>query len=123
MIGNGQVYPQQPHVRYTMHGRVVVGCRRREGEIRTEIWDTGPGIPDAQQEKVFQEYFQLENLERDRAKGLGLGLAIVRRLTDLLDGELTLRSQRGRGSCFSVAIRGRDHCALTMADVEDVNAH
>ncbi|WP_158817797.1 ATP-binding protein [Methylocapsa sp. S129] len=91
-------------VRYTMRGRVVVGCRRRQGAIRAEIWDTGPGIPDAQQEKVFQEYFQLENPERDRAKGLGLGLAIVRRLTNLLDSELALRSQPGRGSCFSVAI-------------------
>jgi two-component system, sensor histidine kinase len=91
-------------VRYTAHGRVVVGCRRRSGSIRVEVWDTGPGIPYAQQDKVFQEYFQLENPERDRAKGLGLGLAIVRRLTDLLESELLLRSRPGRGSCFSVVM-------------------
>lgn len=89
-------------VRYTARGRVVIGCRRSGGAIRVEVWDTGPGIPYAQQDKVFQEYFQLENPERDRAKGLGLGLAIVRRLTDLLGSELVLRSRPGRGSCFSV---------------------
>jgi two-component system, sensor histidine kinase len=91
-------------VRYTEHGAIVVGCRRRGDTIRVEVWDTGPGIPYAQQEKVFQEYFQLGNHERDRAKGLGLGLAIVRRLTNLLDSELQLRSRPGRGSCFSVAM-------------------
>jgi signal transduction histidine kinase len=89
-------------VHYTQAGRVVVGCRRRAGAVSVEVWDTGPGIPYAQQEKVFQEYYQLENPERDRAKGLGLGLAIVRRLTDLLGSELVLRSRPGRGSCFSV---------------------
>jgi signal transduction histidine kinase/CheY-like chemotaxis protein len=91
-------------VHYTAHGRVVVGCRRSGGAIRAEIWDTGPGIPYAQQEKVFQEYFQLENPERDRAKGLGLGLAIVRRLSNLLDSQLLLRSRPGFGSCFSVVM-------------------
>jgi signal transduction histidine kinase/CheY-like chemotaxis protein len=91
-------------VRYTVLGRVVVGCRRSNGAIRAEVWDTGPGIPQSQQEKVFQEYFQLENPERDRARGLGLGLAIVRRLSDLLDCELVLRSRPGHGSCFSVVI-------------------
>jgi signal transduction histidine kinase/ActR/RegA family two-component response regulator len=91
-------------VRYTKEGRVVVGCRRRDGFVRVEVWDTGPGIPEAQQEKIFQEYYQLQNPERDRAKGLGLGLAIVRRLADLLEAELTLRSRPGRGSCFSVVI-------------------
>ena len=91
-------------VRYTERGGVLVGSRRRGNTIRVEVWDTGPGIPYAQQEKVFQEYFQLGNHERDRAKGLGLGLAIVRRLTSLLDSELTLRSRSGRGSCFSAAM-------------------
>jgi two-component system, sensor histidine kinase len=91
-------------VRYTERGGIVVGCRRCGDAIRVEVWDTGPGIPYAQQEKVFQEYFQLGNHERDRAKGLGLGLAIVRRLNHLLDSELTLRSRPGCGSCFSVVM-------------------
>ncbi|WP_158817796.1 hybrid sensor histidine kinase/response regulator [Methylocapsa sp. S129] len=89
-------------IRYTDRGRVVVGGRRSGGRIRIQILDTGRGIPLAQQERVFEEYFQLGNPERDRTKGLGLGLAIVRRLTRLLDCELTLRSELGRGSSFSV---------------------
>jgi signal transduction histidine kinase/CheY-like chemotaxis protein len=90
-------------VRYTERGRVLVGCRRGP-ELRVEIWDTGPGIPVDQQEHIFQEYFQLGNPERDRAKGLGLGLAIVRRMTDLLACQLVLRSRPGLGSCFSVTL-------------------
>ena len=90
-------------VRYTSQGRVLVGCRRG-AELRVEVWDTGPGIPLDQQEAVFQEYFQLGNPERNREKGLGLGLAIVKRLADLVGSDLRLRSQPGRGSCFSMSI-------------------
>ena len=71
-------------VRYTDHGRVLVGCRRRGAAISIQVLDTGPGIPPDQQDRIFQEYYQLGNPERDRTKGLGLGLAIVRRLVDLL---------------------------------------
>ena len=91
-------------VRYTDRGRVVVGCRRRGAAISVQVWDTGIGIPQRPAGRVFQEYYQLGNPERDRAKGLGLGLAIVRRLTDLLGCELKLRSEPGKGSCFEVAI-------------------
>jgi signal transduction histidine kinase len=91
-------------VRYTDSGRIVVGCRRRGSMLRIQIWDTGRGIPSDQQEKVFQEYYQLGNAERDRSKGLGLGLAIVRRLIKLLNCELKLRSQPGRGSCFEISV-------------------
>jgi CheY-like chemotaxis protein/nitrogen-specific signal transduction histidine kinase len=91
-------------VRYTDSGRIVVGCRRRGSMLSIQVWDTGRGIPKDQQEKVFQEYYQLGNAERDRSKGLGLGLAIVRRLTSLLDCELTLRSEPGRGSCFEITV-------------------
>lgn len=91
-------------VLHTREGRIVVGCRRRGPSLAVQVWDTGPGIPPDQQERVFQEYYQLGNAERDRSRGLGLGLAIVRRLTQLLDCALTLRSVPGRGSCFEVAI-------------------
>jgi signal transduction histidine kinase/CheY-like chemotaxis protein len=91
-------------VRYTDRGRIVVGCRRRGAAISVQVWDTGIGIPRDQQVRVFQEYYQLGNPERDRAQGLGLGLAIVRRLTDLLGCELKLRSEPGKGSCFEVVI-------------------
>jgi signal transduction histidine kinase/CheY-like chemotaxis protein len=94
--------------RYTDSGRIVVGCRRG-ASLRVEVWDTGPGIPADQQEKIFQEYHQLANPERDRAKGLGLGLAIVRRLSVLVGCPVRLRSEPGRGSRFSLEIpRARD---------------
>lgn len=91
-------------VRHTRRGRVVVGCRRRRGMLAIQVWDTGPGIPPDEQDRIFQEYYQLGNAERDRAKGLGLGLAIVRRLTLLLDCPLSLRSWPGRGSCFEIML-------------------
>jgi two-component system, sensor histidine kinase len=91
-------------VRYTERGRILVGCRRRGGAIALQVWDTGVGIPADEQARVFQEYYQVGNPERDRAKGLGLGLAIVRRLAELLGCELRLRSAPGRGSCFEVAL-------------------
>jgi two-component system, sensor histidine kinase len=91
-------------VRYTERGRIVIGCRRRGQEIAIQVWDTGVGIPEHQRALVFQEYYQLGNPERDRSKGLGLGLAIVRRLADLLGCPLTLRSNPGKGSCFEVVM-------------------
>ena len=92
-------------VRYTDVGRVLVGCRRRGDWLSVEIWDTGRGIPANEQEKVFQEFYQLGNPERDRSKGLGLGLAIVKRLTGLLEIPLTLRSSPGKGTMFAVGVR------------------
>jgi signal transduction histidine kinase/ActR/RegA family two-component response regulator len=91
-------------VRYTDRGRILVGCRRCGPAIATQVWDTGVGIAVAQQPHVFQEYYQVGNPERDRAKGLGLGLAIVRRLAELLGCELKLRSEPGRGSCFEFTL-------------------
>ena len=110
-------------VRYTSSGRVVVGCRRRGRALGVEVWDTGPGIPADMRQRVFQEYFQLANPERDRSKGLGLGLAIVRRLAELIQGELVLRSEAGRGSCFAVSIpRAAADAALETADASEAAA-
>jgi signal transduction histidine kinase/ActR/RegA family two-component response regulator len=101
-------------IRHSDQGRVVVGCRKRGKMVRLEVWDTGAGISPENQQKVFQEYIQLQNPERDRTRGLGLGLAIVRRLSELLDCELSLRSHVGRGSCFSVY--------LPLAEVSPVSS-
>lgn len=89
--------------RHTREGRILVGCRRREARVSVEIWDTGPGIDADHRAMVFEEYFQVGNPERDRTQGLGLGLAITRRLAALLDCPLELRSEVGRGSVFSVS--------------------
>jgi CheY-like chemotaxis protein len=90
-------------VAYTDRGRVVVGCRRGAA-LSVQIWDTGRGIAPAEQEEVFKEFYQAGNPERDRTKGVGLGLAIVRRLTALLDHPLTLRSQLARGTVFTLQV-------------------
>jgi signal transduction histidine kinase/CheY-like chemotaxis protein len=91
-------------VRYTQTGRVLVGCRRRSATLEIQVCDTGPGIALEHRELIFKEYFQLHNPERDRQKGLGLGLAIVHRLVDLIDCRLSLQSEVGRGSRFSLCV-------------------
>jgi signal transduction histidine kinase len=95
-------------VRYTDRGRIVFGARRSAETVRIEVWDSGRGIPKDKHREIFQEFRQLENPQRDRRKGLGLGLAIVERLVKLLDHSLELRSQPGKGSMFAVSVpRGR----------------
>jgi len=92
-------------IRYTTRGRVILAVRRVQGQwARVEVWDTGKGIPSAFREKVFEEYFQLDNPERARDKGLGLGLAIVQRLARLLGSQVYVRSTLGKGSCFSLRL-------------------
>ena len=92
-------------LRYTRTGGVVVGARKRGASVSIEIWDTGPGIAPADRDRVFEEFFQVGNPERDRARGLGLGLAIVRRLATLLGHEVGMASVVGRGSVFRVHVR------------------
>jgi signal transduction histidine kinase/CheY-like chemotaxis protein len=91
-------------VRYTDRGRVLLGARRTATSVRIEVWDSGRGIPMDKHREIFQEFRQLDNPERDRRKGLGLGLAIVERLVRLLDHTLELRSQLGKGSVFTVTL-------------------
>jgi two-component system, chemotaxis family, CheB/CheR fusion protein len=92
-------------LKYTKRGRVLLGCRRRNGNLSIEVWDTGVGIPEGQLEDIFEEYHQLDNSARDRSLGLGLGLSIVRRLGRLLDHPVKVRSQLGKGSVFSIEVK------------------
>jgi len=89
-------------IRYTQQGYIAITCREEDGWLRIEVEDTGIGIPADKQKEIFREYHQLNNPERDGAKGLGLGLAIVERLARLLNHRIELRSAPGQGSCFSV---------------------
>ena len=91
-------------IRHSDDGGVLVGCRKSGGALKIGVWDTGRGIQADQLAAIFQEFVQLHNPERDRRKGLGLGLAIVDRLALLLDHRLAVRSQPGRGSCFSIEL-------------------
>jgi two-component system, sensor histidine kinase len=98
-------------VRHTSSGRVTLGCRRTGEHLNIEVWDTGPGIAQQQLEHIFHEFYQLGNPERDRRKGLGLGLSIVKRLAGLLDHQIDVYSTVDKGSCFSVRVPMAKHGA------------
>ncbi len=115
-------------VRYTERGEIRIRCttlagtaeqagrsgeqqegerqedERRKGWLRIAVSDTGIGIPPEHLEHIFEEFHQIGNSERDRSQGLGLGLAIVRRLSKLLDHPVHVHSQLGRGSTFSIDV-------------------
>ncbi|MGB3815495.1 MAG: PAS-domain containing protein [Shinella sp.] len=88
-------------IRYTRSGRVLVGPRRTNGQVRLEVHDTGPGIAADQQQSIFREFHRIQG-SASASEGMGLGLAIVERACGLLDHRLTLRSEPGRGTCFAV---------------------
>jgi two-component system, sensor histidine kinase len=92
-------------VRHTRRGGVLVALRvGPRDEAWIEVWDTGPGIDETQRGLVFQEFYQIAGSERSSESGLGLGLAIVRRLADLLGHRLELHSVPGRGSMFRLRV-------------------
>jgi PAS domain S-box-containing protein len=91
-------------IKYTERGGVLICLRRRGGQALIQVWDTGIGIAPEKIEAIFEEYLQIGNHERDRSKGLGLGLAIVRRLSRLLGTEVVCRSRPGLGSVFEFSL-------------------
>lgn len=91
-------------LRYTQTGGVLVACRRRAQQLALEVWDTGCGIAPEHLQSIFEEFHQLGNPERDRRKGLGLGLAIAQRLALQLHTRIDVRSLPGRGSVFRLCL-------------------
>ncbi|WP_436309968.1 ATP-binding response regulator [Variovorax sp. LjRoot130] len=91
-------------IRYTERGGVLVGCRARGDQLLVEVWDTGIGIEPTQHQAIFREFHQLGNAERDRRKGLGLGLAIAQGLARALEQQLSLVSKPGRGTVFRLSL-------------------
>ena len=94
-------------LRYTATGRIVIGVLRsaqRPQHIRIGVWDTGPGIAEEQRIKLFQEFERCGHTSPWDEQGLGLGLAIVHRMTTLLDHPLHVYSELGKGSCFMVEV-------------------
>ena len=91
-------------IRYTDRGGVVVGCRRCGEHRRIEVWDSGIGIASKELDNIFHEFYQVGNPERDRSKGLGLGLAIAQRLARLLGHRIDVVSVPGRGSVFALTV-------------------
>ncbi len=101
-------------VRYTPRGRILLGCRREGAHLRIEVHDTGPGIPDARQKEIFEEFRRLDG-GSGQERGTGLGLAIVERIARLLGHTIGLRSRQEHGSVFSVRVPRGDALALHTA--------
>jgi signal transduction histidine kinase len=93
-------------VRFTGAGDVAVRFRRSGADGVLSVSDTGIGIPKEEHGRIFEEFYQLQNSGRDRQKGLGLGLSVVKRLAELLGYRVALNSNPGRGSMFSVVLPG-----------------
>jgi CheY-like chemotaxis protein len=113
-------------IRYTAHGGVLISVRhqRRAGMAVIEVWDTGIGIAEAEQKKIFHDFYQVNNPERDREKGLGLGLAIVGGLCRTMGVDVSLASKAGRGTVFRlhlpIADEKHENCAKPIQnDVHD----
>ncbi|WP_417320504.1 NahK/ErcS family hybrid sensor histidine kinase/response regulator [Emcibacter sp.] len=107
-------------LKYTREGKVLMGCRRAgKNALRIEVWDTGSGIPEEYQEQIFGEFQRLDFLDRNTEKGLGLGLAIVRRMAGMLGHDVGVRSVHGRGSVFSVTVPLGCADAITAGTASD----
>ncbi len=104
-------------IRYTETGGILVSCRNRGNFVLLQVWDTGVGIAENETDKVFGEFYQLHNPQRSRKQGLGL--SIVRRLCDLLDCSMELRSKPGSGSVISILLpKGDAQNIQKVADPE-----
>jgi signal transduction histidine kinase/CheY-like chemotaxis protein len=109
-------------IRYTLRGRVLVGCRRRREGLLISVHDTGIGIEREHLEAIFTAYYQIPAGGRARTAGIGLGLSIVERISTLLSLQREVRSIPGRGSLFAVLVpfgrprgRTRSRVAVTGA--------
>lgn len=116
-------------IRYTEKGGILIACRKRGACTSLEIWDTGIGIDSAHHDNIFKEFYQLGNTERDRKKGLGLGLAIVRGYTQKLKHNLLFNSILGRGSVFKLELLNAietprlDSVVTKQPQLASLNAH
>lgn len=112
-------------IKYTSRGEIAVRAHAAAGETApagADHWvisveDTGIGIPEAEHQRVFEEFYQLDNPQRDRSRGLGLGLSIVRRLAQLLELGIDMSSSPGRGTRFSVAVPRGDRAGAALSGV------
>src|SRR6202000_1694279 len=101
-------------IKYTPHGRVLVGCRRRGRSLQIAVYDTGVGIPAVKRGEIFKEFHRLEQGARI-ARGLGLGLSIVERLGAVRDHRIAIDANKGGGSLFSVTVPTAKAVTLTAA--------
>jgi len=108
-------------IRYTKAGEINVTLKPCDERVKISISDTGIGISLKHQKVIFEEFYQLGNPERDRQKGLGLGLSIVQRAAQLLNHKIEVTSEVGRGSTFSVTVDKATNSSATAADESSVS--
>ncbi|MGH8539536.1 MAG: ATP-binding protein [Stenotrophobium sp.] len=106
-------------IKYTEQGRIHVATHMEGNAAILSITDTGKGIPLSEQTRVFEEFYQIDNPGRDRSKGVGLGLAIVQRLCELIDADISLDSEPGRGTCLRVTFRGQMEETVYLTENEE----
>lgn len=138
--GNHQLYADPHHLERILNnlienaikhmgraGKILVGVRPRNASLSIEVHDNGNGITESEQSKIFDEFYQVDNAERNSAKGLGLGLPIIQRLAQLNGGLISFSSKEGRGSCFKLTLplhqssdtHGSTHLIDSKTDVEE----
>jgi PAS domain S-box-containing protein len=106
-------------------GAILISARKRRYEVLFQVWDTGMGILEEHLEQIFDEFYQINNPQRDRSEGLGLGLSIAKRAITLIDSKITCHSKIGRGSVFEFrlpldgVLRGKKQEAAIEALQED----
>ena len=93
-------------IKFTTTGGIRLTAETDGGDLKIHVQDTGVGIDPQRMDLLFEEFYQVQNDERNRAKGFGLGLAISQRLVNQLGGRIEVRSQPSRGSCFTVILPG-----------------
>ena len=108
-------------IKYTPRGRVLVGVRRAGEKVRIEVWDTGQGIPEEMRTRVFEEFHRLDQGAKV-ARGLGLGLSIVQRLSRVLGHPIWLQSRPGRGSVFAITAP-LSRAAIAPRDIDAAPAY
>ncbi len=91
-------------IKYTQQGFVTLSVERGAEESRFRVQDSGPGIPEEEQARVFEPFTQLESIRHKHTPGVGLGLALVRQMAHALGGRIELESAQGRGSTFTVIL-------------------
>lgn len=113
-------------IKYTKKGRIDVACETLHEEVCVRISDTGIGISDATLQDIYEEFYQVSNPERDRQKGLGLGLSIVKRTANLLEHKISVTSTMGKGSVFSISLPQAkmlhiDNCDTTELTEQEIS--
>jgi len=106
-------------VKYTNEGKVLIACRSRMNEVWIEVWDSGIGIAEEELSNIFEEFYQVNNADRDQRQGLGLGLSIITREMDILGHMLSLQSREGRGTMARIKLQ---RVYLEMPHIEQTAA-